>query len=221
MTHLEDKLLSFESKNLLWSFSGWIPKWALCYLKSGSKLILGEVSANISKLLRKERGKVPRICWCSHSQTCKKCIKRIWLLGLCFGKKTRPWSFCCWGNDCPALPNSFFALQPLIMNCIEVQTLNVKWIFLKGQVHSTYLYGIWSIRKLKLLMILRKEGSIPEWKSSSVNSPRDWQDLPIYTLACELWAAKPACQDVRARLFSETNKNIQSTCSLQLSAFTH
>lgn len=89
MTHLEDKLLSFESKNLLWSFSGWTPKWALCYLKSGSKLILGEVSANISKLLRKERGKVPRICWCSHSQTCEKYFKRIWLLGLCFGKKNK------------------------------------------------------------------------------------------------------------------------------------
>lgn len=151
----------------------------------------------------KERGgKAPCICWHSHSQTCKKCFKRMWLLELqqflektwLFKEKTRSWSFCCWGNDCPVLPNSFFALQPLIMNCTEVQTLNLKWIFLKGQVHSTYLYGIWSSRKLKLLMILRKKGSIPEWKSSSVNSPWDWQDLPIYTLPCELQAAKPACQ---------------------------
>ena len=91
-----------------------------------------------------------------------------------FWQKARSWSCCCWRDGCPVLPNVFFAFQPHIMNCTEVQRLNLKWIILKGQFHSIYLYGIWRSRKSQLLMILRKEGSIPEWKSSSVNSPRDY-----------------------------------------------
>lgn len=222
MTHLEDKLLLFESKNLLWSSSSGHQNDH--YVIWNSAEFPADFRGGFCKHISasKKEGEKPHtsagVVILKHVKNASKNLTVRTL----FWKKTRSWSFCSGKMTALHYQNSFFALQPLVMNCTEVQTLNLKWIFLKGQVHSTYLYGIWSSRKLKLLMILRKEGSIPEWMSWSVNSPRDWQDLPIYTLACELQAAKPARQDVRARLSSETNKNnIQSTCSLQLSAFTH
>jgi len=90
-----------------------------------------------------ERGKKAScICWSRHNQQCRKMLLKNLIAKTLFWQKARSWSCCCWRDGCPVLPDAFFAFQPYIINCTEVHRLNLKWIILTGQFHSTELYGI-------------------------------------------------------------------------------
>lgn len=150
-----------------------------------SKFILDKVSSNIypSLLLMREGEKPHAFAGLDTDNNVERCFRSCRLWELCFGKKQDPGAVA--AEEMAALCNQMLSFQSHITNCPEVQRLDLKWIILKGQFHSTYSCGIWPSRKLKLLMILIKEGSIPERKSSSVNSPRDWRTY-LYTLARDL-----------------------------------